>query len=160
MYGIWRFLQNVSFALRISQPSVKWRRAAIREYLPRILRQISTLEQTIARYGSQPVVINDIMQWFAFDSMGEFAFNESFGMMKSGKLHGAIAQQRSALALLGPLNAAIWIVRLAFAFAPFFWRVKDWFGMIAFCDSRIKKRLEVGLLYLSIIIDTTDRLCP
>jgi hypothetical protein len=86
------------------------------------------------------------MQWFAFDSMGEFAFNENFGMMKTGQLHGAIAQQRSALALLGPLNAAIWIPRVAFAFAPSFWRVKDWFGMIRFCDSRIKKRLQVRLL--------------
>ncbi|CAD6591505.1 MAG: hypothetical protein ASARMPRED_005466 [Alectoria sarmentosa] len=99
-------------------------RQAIKEYLPRILRQISTLEQLIATYGSQPVVVNDIMQWFAFDSMGEFAFNESYNMMKSGKQHSAITQQRSALALLGPLNAAIWIPRLAFA------------------DSQMKKRLQ------------------
>lgn len=107
------------------------------------MRQISTLEQVIAQFGSQPVKVNDIMQWFAFDSVGEFAFNESFNMMENGKLHCAIAQQRSALALLGPLNSAIWIPRLAFASAPFVWRVRDWFGMIAFCDSQIKKRLQV-----------------
>lgn len=83
------------------------------------------------------------MQWFAFDSMGEFVFNESFNMMKSGKQHSVIVQQRSALALLGPLNAAIWIPRLAFAFLPYFWRVKDWNGMIAFCDSQMEKRLQV-----------------
>lgn len=50
---------------------------AIREYLPRIPRQISTLEQVIAQFDAEPVIANDIMQWFAFDSMDEFAFNES-----------------------------------------------------------------------------------
>ena len=98
------------------------------------------------------------MQWFAFDSMGEFAFNEDFGMMKSGEWHGVITQQRSALALLGPLNVAICIPRLAFAFAPNFWRVKDWTGMMTFCDSRMEKRLKVATLFLCMICGTTDRI--
>ncbi|MCJ1268692.1 hypothetical protein MMC22_008580 [Lobaria immixta] len=115
---------------------------AIREYLPRILRQIWTLEQVIAQFGSKPVIVNDFMQWLAFDSMAEFAFNESFQMMESGDYMAQSFQQRSALALLGPLNSAIWIPRLAFAFAPFAWRVRDWFRMNPFCDSQIKKRLQ------------------
>lgn len=119
---------------------------AIREYLPRILRQILTLEQVSALSGSQPVVVNDIMQLFAFDSMGEFAFNEDFGVMKSGKWHFVVTRQRSALALLGSFNAAIWIFRLALAFPPFFWRVRDRTGMIAFCDSRMEQRLKVGTI--------------
>lgn len=36
--------------------------------------------------------------------MGEFAFNEDFGVMKSGKWHFVVTQQRSALALLGSFN--------------------------------------------------------
>lgn len=130
----------------VHQPEAKCSCEAIRDYLPRILRQISTLEQVIAGFGSQPVVVNDLMQRFAFDSMGEFAFNESFGMTISGKMHPAIAQQRSAISLLGPLSPAIWIPRLAFAFAPFYSRVKDWNGMVAFCDSRLEQRLHVGPL--------------
>ena len=119
------------------------RYTAIRSYLPRILEQISKLEQTIAGSDSKPVMVNDIMSWFAFDSMGEFAFNQSFGMMESQEWHGAIVQQRSALALLGPLNAAIWIVRIAVAFLPRFWRVKDWTSMMTFCDSRMEQRMKV-----------------
>ena len=64
--------------------------------------------------------------------MGEFAFNEDFGVIKSGKWHFIVTQQRSALALLGSFDPAIWIIRLALAFAPFFWRVRDRIGMIAF----------------------------
>lgn len=92
------------------------------------------------------MVVNDIMQWFVFDSMGEFAFKEDFGGMKSGKWHFVVTQQRSALALLGSFNPAIWIIRLALAFAPFFWRVRDRTGMIAFCDSRMERRLKVGTI--------------
>lgn len=119
------------------------------------------LEQVIARSNSQPLVVNDIMQWFAFDSMGEFAFNENFGMMQSGKWHYAVTQQRSALALLGVLNPTIWIIRLAFAFAPFFWRVKDWTSMIAFCDSRMERRLKVKVrhqFFLSLCLRILFRL--
>ena len=84
------------------------------------------------------------MSWFAFDSMGEFMFNSDFGMMESSKWHPAIVQQRGALALLAPLSDAIWAVRLAFAFLPWFGKVKDWNQMVAFCDKAMEKRLHVG----------------
>ncbi|GLI77596.1 hypothetical protein PoHVEF18_005887 [Penicillium ochrochloron] len=123
-----------------------WTRAlstkSIREYLPRILEQIGTLESIIASANSQPVVPNDIMQWFAFDSMGEFAFNENFSMMRTKTWHRAIMQQRSALAILGSLNHTVWAIRLAFAFLARFWRVKDWMGMISFCDQCMERRLQ------------------
>ncbi|CEJ59403.1 hypothetical protein PMG11_08028 [Penicillium brasilianum] len=125
-----------------------WSRAlstkSIREYLPRILQQIGTLESIIARASAdgEPVVPNDIMQWFAFDSMGEFAFNENFSMMKTKTWHRAIMQQRSALAILGSLNHTVWAIRLAFAFLGRFWRVKDWMGMISFCDQCMERRLQ------------------
>ena len=118
--------------------------SAIRSYLPRILSQISALEEVISSYDSQPLILNDVMSWFAFDSMGEFVFNQGFGMMRSGQWHGAIVQQRAALALLGPLNTMVWLPRIAFAFFFFAWKVKDWFGMVEFCDSRMAERLKVG----------------
>lgn len=73
--------------------------AAISTYLPRILAQIDVLQETVARYGTGPVPVNDVMLWFAFDSMGEFAFNQSFGMMKTGTWHKVIKQQRSGLSI-------------------------------------------------------------
>lgn len=116
---------------------------AIKGYMPRILQQIGTLESIIDAAGSKPVVVTDIMLWFAFDSMGEFAFNKSFGMMKTGTWHKVIIQQRSALAILGFLNPAVWIIRVAFAFLSRWWRVKDWMSMISFCDECMDKRLKV-----------------
>ena len=107
MYRVKRCPTRVSTCSVTRQPEAENRCEAIREYLPCILRQILTLEQVSAFSGSQPVVVNDIMQWFAFDSMGEFAFNEDFGVMKSGKWHFVVTQQRSALALLGSFNPAI-----------------------------------------------------
>ena len=89
---------------------------AIAEYLPRIRQQVERLADLIANYNSEPVLLNDIMSWFAFDSMGEFKSNSDFGMMKSSAWHPAIVQQRATLALLVSLSDAIWLVRLALAF--------------------------------------------
>ena len=97
----------------------------IMEYLPRIIQQVERLADLIANHDSQPVLLNDVMSWFALDSMGEFIFNSDFGMMNSSAWHPAIVQQRGALALLAPLSDAIWLVRLAFAFFPFVGKVRD-----------------------------------
>ncbi|GAP91120.2 putative cytochrome P450 [Rosellinia necatrix] len=115
---------------------------SIKTYLPRILSQITKLQQAIERFEKNVVPVNDVMQWFAFDSMGEFAFNHSFNMLETAKWHDAAIQQRSALMILGAFNPTVWAIRLAFFFGSSFWRVKDWFGMVKFCDSCIKKRLE------------------
>ena len=114
------------------------------EYLPRIRRQVERLADLIASHDCEPVLLNDVMSWFAFDSMGEFMFNSDFGMMSSSTWHPAIVQQRGALALLAPLSDAIWLVRLAFAFFPFFGKVRDWNQMVSFCDKAMQKRIQVG----------------
>ncbi|KAK6078382.1 cytochrome p450 [Seiridium cupressi] len=114
------------------------------DYLPRITAQVDVLKQVISTYGTQPVPLNDVMMWFAFDSMGEFAFNQSFDMMKTGKWHEIIKQQRSALSLLGPMNPAVWAMRFGFAFAPFVPAVRAWTGMIQFCEKCVKRRLQTS----------------
>ncbi|ORX94170.1 cytochrome P450 [Clohesyomyces aquaticus] len=115
---------------------------AINDYVPRIRKQVAALEDLIANAKSEPVVVNDIMQWFAHDSMGEFAFNENFGMMKSGAWHKIVAQQRAGLSLLGPMSTVIWLIRLGFALFPFAPGVKAWNAMIGFCDECMDKRLK------------------
>ena len=107
-------------------------------------KQVERLADLIANHGPQPVLLNDVMSWFAFDSMGKFTFNSDFGMMKSSAWHPAIVQQRGALALLAPLSDAIWLVRLAFAFFPFVGKVRDWNQMVAFCDNAMHKRMQVS----------------
>lgn len=86
------------------------------------------------------------MQWFSFDLMGDFAFSQDFGMMEKLEYHSAITMVRSAITLLGPFSPAIWIPRIGFAFLSRFWKVKDWFGMLAFCDTCMERRMKVGMM--------------
>lgn len=112
--------------------------------MPRILRQIERLANLIAMHDEEPVLLNDVMSWFAFDSMGEFMFNSDFDMMQSSTWHPAIIRQRRALALLAPLNDAVWLVILLFSLFPFVPYVRDWNQMMAFCDSAMQQRMKVG----------------
>ena len=114
------------------------------EYVPRMREQIERLAQLIADHNCKPVLVNDVMSWFAFDSMGEFMFGSSFGMMDSKTWHPAIAQQKGALELLAPMNDAVWLVRLAIDLFPFLGKVKDWNKMLAFCDDAMRKRMKVS----------------
>lgn len=116
---------------------------AVESYLPRIVSQVDTFNKLVRSYSGKPVLINDAMAYFAFDSMGEFMFNENFGMMTSNQWHPVIFQQKRALAMLGILAEIIWGVRLAFAFTPWFGYVKDWLDMVKFCDKQMEKRMQV-----------------
>ena len=121
---------------------------AMMEYEPRVLRKVSNLRERIAQAAGQPVQVNDLMRWFSFDLMGDFAFSQDFGMMERREYHAAIQMLRSAITLLGPFSPAIWIPRMGFAFIPGLWKVRDWFGMLAFCDSCMERRMKVGILFL------------
>ncbi|KAI4290014.1 MAG: hypothetical protein L6R35_000705 [Caloplaca aegaea] len=104
--------------------------------------QLERLAKLIADHNSKPVLVNDVMSWFAFDSMGEFLFGSSFGMMDSNTWHPAIAQLKGGLGLLAPMNDAIWLVRLAIDLFPFLGNVKDWNKTLAFCDNAVRKRMK------------------
>ncbi|KAL8951589.1 MAG: hypothetical protein Q9222_002444 [Ikaeria aurantiellina] len=113
--------------------------------MPRILRQVKRLTDLIAKYDGQPVLLNDVMSWFAFDTMGEFLFNSGFDMMHSNSWHPVIVQQRRALALLAPLNDVTWLVQFLFAFLPFVGYVRDWNRTVAFCDDAMQKRMKADV---------------
>ena len=124
---------------------------ALEEYDPRVLKKVSGLRERIAQVTGQPVLVNDLMRWFSFDLMGDFAFSQDFGMMEKREYNTAIRMLRSAITLLGPFSPAIWIPRLGFAFIPGLWKVKDWFGMLAFCDSCMERRMKVRSNLCSIL---------
>ncbi|KAL8752225.1 MAG: hypothetical protein Q9184_005800 [Pyrenodesmia sp. 2 TL-2023] len=126
---------------------------AINLYRPRIDRQIAVLLQRISEAATtrSTVLTNDIMYWFAFDSMGEFAFNQDFGMMRRQEWHFAITLFRRALSLIGPFSPALWLIKIGFAFVPWFWNIGAWFGMLSFCN----KQLEARTKLIRIASDTT-----
>ncbi|KAJ5529440.1 hypothetical protein N7527_002833 [Penicillium freii] len=117
-------------------------RKALLQYHGRVVEKVRTLESLVASGKSRPVLINELMYFFAFDSMGDFAFSEDFGMMSSKRWHSSIAMLRSALTLLGPFSPAIWIPRLGFAFIPSLWKVRHWFHMLEFCDQCMARRMK------------------
>ncbi|KAK3166673.1 hypothetical protein OEA41_009798 [Lepraria neglecta] len=90
----------------------------------------------------RPVVINEVMYWFAFDSMGEFAFNQDFGMMRRQEWHFAVTLFRRALSIVGPFAPPIWLIKVGFTFLPWFWKIGDWFKMLAFCNQQMLSRMK------------------
>lgn len=58
---------------------------ALQQYHRRVIEKVHTLENLVAMEESKPVLVNDLMYFFAFDSMGDFAFSEDFGMMRTRK---------------------------------------------------------------------------
>ncbi|KAF2463953.1 cytochrome P450 [Lindgomyces ingoldianus] len=115
---------------------------ALLHYNQKLIRQVQVLTSIIEETGPNPVVVNDLMYWFAFDSMGDFGFGVDFGMMKSRKWIDAALNMRSAIGLLGPFSPAIWIPRVAFRFTPGIWKVKQWFHMLEFADNCVNTRLR------------------
>ncbi|KAI1387314.1 cytochrome P450 monooxygenase-like protein [Hypoxylon trugodes] len=111
---------------------------------PRVAAQALSLSQCIAKYEGGPVDVNEIMSWFSFDVMAEAVFGKDFGLMSSQAMLPAIGHRDRALALVGPLNDAIWIALLGFSLIPFYGRVQDWFRMVAFCDEHVQERLKRG----------------
>ncbi|KAJ5194317.1 hypothetical protein N7491_001654 [Penicillium cf. griseofulvum] len=115
---------------------------ALLQYHRQVVEKVRTLESLVASQQSRAVLLNELMYFFAFDSMGDFAFSEDFGMMRNKRWYSSIAMLRSALTLLGPFSPAIWIPRLGFAFIPTLWKVRHWFHMLEFCDQCMAQRVK------------------
>ena len=112
--------------------------------MPQAESPISALEGTIAPSKAQPIQAGDLMQWFAYDSMGRFAFGCEFNNLEQKAFNTATAQQRQALKLLGPFNLAPWLIYIALTLFSGVWRVKDWYGMIAACDKAMRANLSTS----------------
>ena len=108
------------------------------------MSKVDTLVDLIIEHSSEPILINDFMYWFSFDSMGDFAFSQDFEMMKKKQWHQTLWMFRYALALLGPFSPAIWVPRVAFAVFPGLWWAKWWFQMLEFCDKCMENRMKVS----------------
>jgi hypothetical protein len=123
---------------------------ALRQYESRIIEYVQKLERHIdsAASSAQPVDVKHLCYWFAFDIMGEFAFGQSFSMLDNKRYHDIIEKLRRALELLGPFSSVLWLARIAFAFFPGIWRVKDWHDMMAYCRRQMGKRIEVSFFIL------------
>jgi cytochrome P450 len=124
--------------------------SSLNVYYERMLVQVRALVSIISEQGRQPLVMNDLMYWFAFDNMGDFGFGHDFGMLRNRKPVDGAFYMRSAISLLGPFSPAIWIPRIAFAFIPGVWKVRHWFQMLEFSDACMDKRMKEDSAQLDI----------
>lgn len=117
----------------------------MKEYETRILASVGKFERCIekAAASGKPVNVNSLCYWFAFDVMGEFAFAESFGMLENEQYHHVILKLRNALKLLGPFSPVLWLARIGLTLFPRFWRMADWNNMMAYCRTKMEKRIQV-----------------
>ena len=113
-------------------------------YHPRIIRLAHSLIRCISSHGTNAVDVDEVMSWFSFDVMGDVVFSKDFNLLESRTWTPAIQHRDRALAILGPIGDAIWIVRFAFLVVPFLGIIKDWFRMLEFCVDRTRERREVG----------------
>ncbi|KAL8955278.1 MAG: hypothetical protein Q9193_006812 [Seirophora villosa] len=143
-------------------PSLTSGPLAIDSYRPRIERQIAVLLQRISEAATtqSTVLVNDLVYWFTFDSMGEFAFNQDFGMMRRQEWHFAVNLFQRALSLIGPFSPTIWLIKIGFAFTPWFWNIGAWFGMLSFCNDQMEARMKVSLTLPKIPFNGAPRAEP
>ncbi|KAL9118807.1 MAG: hypothetical protein Q9187_004639 [Circinaria calcarea] len=84
----------------------------------------------------------DLFYWLGFDTMGEFVFNKSFGMLQNQQWHYIILLLQRALSLLGPFSPAPWLVQVGFKLLPRVGILRDWFDMVAWCEKQMRERIE------------------
>jgi hypothetical protein len=132
--------------------------SAIATYRARIDREIGVFIDKLAQSATkkETVLINDIVYWFSFDSMGVFAFNRSFGMMESGQWHYAVKCLKRGLSLNGTFLWVPWFTRIGLELFPWFWKVADWLAMVDFCHKRMDERMVASLLVVRGVENETN----
>ncbi|KAM0521116.1 hypothetical protein ACHAPE_002589 [Trichoderma viride] len=119
---------------------------ALLEHEAKILKYVDKLDQCIEADAKSGKItdMRNLLLWFGFDIMGEFVFSKSFGMLETQKWHHIIVRLQRALSLLGPMTPLPWLVHIAFDLAPRVSVLKDWFDIIAWCQSQMRDRLTNG----------------
>jgi hypothetical protein len=100
-----------------------------------------------------PLMLNEPMSWFAYDVMGLISYDQDFGMVKSRQTRQELRDQSAALAMMAPMNDAIWLVRLGFAMFPFLKPIRSWLDAERFCCDRMEKRLKVSYTRQSLLLE-------
>lgn len=121
---------------------------AITQYEEKILKYIEQLDSCIEVDATAHKVsdVTNLFYWFAFDAMGDFVFNKSFGMLQDREWHHIVLLLQRALSLLGPFSPVPWLLQLGLKCMPRIWILKDWFDMVAWCELQMHERVKVGLL--------------
>ena len=107
--------------------------SAVAQYEEKIPKYIDQLDSCIEAdaVAQRDSDVTNLFYWFGFDAMGDFHFNESFGMLQNQEWHHIVLLLQRALSLLGPFSPVPWLVQLGFKVLSRAWILKDWFDMVA-----------------------------
>ena len=94
----------------------------------------------LAAAQEQPVNVTQLFNLYSFDVMGDLAFGESFGMLKSSELHWAIKLLNEGMVPLG-FMLPTWLFRVLTAI-PF--ATRGWWKFIGYCCQQLEERMKVG----------------
>lgn len=119
---------------------------AITVHINRIVPYIDKLDELIAAdaIAGRPSPVQDYLYWFGFDAMGEFVFSRSFDMLENRKMHHIIKRIQSALAFVGPMMPASWIVHVGLHLLPRVGKVRDWYDSLDWCEQQMRRRVAGG----------------
>jgi hypothetical protein len=93
-----------------------WDRAfnakVLREYEPRINRHMAMLIQQLDERAGKTLRINEWVNFYSFDVMGDIGFSKSFGMLEKGKEDQLIKQLHASMVALGIFRNITWFTNL------------------------------------------------
>ncbi|KAL4919888.1 benzoate 4-monooxygenase cytochrome P450 [Aspergillus aurantiobrunneus] len=123
----------------------RWNRGftskALVQYKNKILPSIKQLDDCIKANvaAGQVSGVSDLDFWLTFDRMGELFLGKSFDMLTHQRWHAIILLLQKAMSLLGPLWPTPWAVQIVFKLMPRVGVSRDWFTMVGWCESQVRK---------------------
>ncbi|ORY67582.1 cytochrome P450 [Pseudomassariella vexata] len=120
--------------------------SALVQHEAKMLKHVGNLDACIeadAR-ASRPSNLRNILFWFSFDTMGDFVFSKSFGMLQDQSWHSVIVRLQKALSLLGPFSPTPWLIQVVLKLSPRIGVLRHWFFMVAWCEGQMRTRLDEG----------------
>ncbi|KAI1298195.1 cytochrome P450 [Xylaria venustula] len=115
---------------------------ALREYESRIALYISLLlaHLSSAAAAGQSVDVARLMEFFAFDVMGDLGLDQDFGMLRDGRQHVAIEQLAQGMTIMG-YRLPAWLMRLIVDVAQTLVSTEATTGFLGFCYTHLDKML-------------------
>ncbi|RYP19688.1 hypothetical protein DL765_003203 [Monosporascus sp. GIB2] len=111
---------------------------ALRGYESRIAIYNAALLQRLSESEGEPLNASRWFEYHTFDVMGDLAFDQDFGMLKSGQQHWAVGLLDEAMNIQG-LKLPTWFFRMLIAIPGI---TKTYWKFINYCDEQLAVKMQ------------------